>query len=129
MECGYPAGKYQRSPFPASPMNMVPSGLRHVTRAFPYSILARCGRDPSVGEDWNSDFHQEEVCFRVPDYLRNDPGLLFRYRLSLGRLTEKPVLRLLARRSPPPKKCVGTLPLRLICVLAVDSNHSLFQPH
>src|SRR6266853_5889830 len=40
MECGYPAGKYQRSPFPASPMNMVPSGLRHVTRAFPYSIMA-----------------------------------------------------------------------------------------
>src|SRR5467141_2111506 len=40
IECGNPAGKYQRSPLPTSPRNTVPSGLRQVTRAFPYSIMA-----------------------------------------------------------------------------------------
>jgi len=38
MEWGNPAGKYQRSPLPTSPINTVPSGLRQVTRAFPYSM-------------------------------------------------------------------------------------------
>src|SRR5712692_777840 len=40
MEWGNPAGKYQRSPSPTSPINTVPSGLRQVTRAFPYSMKA-----------------------------------------------------------------------------------------
>src|SRR5712671_3274458 len=40
IECGYPAGKYQRSPLPTSPTNTVPSGFRTLSRAFPFSMKA-----------------------------------------------------------------------------------------
>src|SRR5882762_5315261 len=40
IECGNPAGKYQRSPLPTSPRNTVPSGFKTLKRAFPFTIKA-----------------------------------------------------------------------------------------